>query len=64
MKIVCKDNFGRDIVSDTLVCENVNEYYGKFLVNILNEKYGGEYSEDFFTLEDDNYKLYDAYDNM
>ena len=62
MKIVRIDNFNRDTVSDVLVCENVNEYYGKFLVEALNNKYSGDYSEDFFRLVEDDYVLYDAYE--
>jgi hypothetical protein len=58
MKIICVDNFARDTVNDTLVCENVNEYYGKFLVNQLNDKLSGDHSPDFYKLVDDNYVLY------
>lgn len=58
MKIICVDNFDRDTKDDTLVCENVNEYYGKILVNFLNDKLSGEHSSDFYRLVEDNHKLY------
>jgi hypothetical protein len=58
VKIICKDNFDRDYKSDSLVCENVNKYYGKYLVDFLNEKFSGEDSEDFYILADDSYELF------
>lgn len=58
MKIICVDNFDRDTKDDALVCENVNEYYGKILVNLLNDKLSGEHSSDFYRLVEDNHKLY------
>ncbi len=58
MKIICVDNFARETHDDVLVCENVNEYYGKFLVNLLNDNLSGENSADFYRLVEDNHKLY------
>lgn len=58
MKIICVDNFARDYVSDSLVCENVSKYYGEFLVKQLNEKLSGEHSSDYYRLVEDDYKLY------
>lgn len=60
MKIVNKDNFARESVSDSLVAENVPEYYGEIIVKLLNEKLGGERSPDYFTLEKDDYKLFEV----
>ena len=57
MKIIAIDNFDRDWVSDTLICENINEYYGKIIVDYLNEK-EGEKSQNFYVLKEDDYKLY------
>lgn len=57
MKIIAIDNFDRDWVSDALVCENVNEYYGKIIVDYLNERVG-ENSQNFYILKEDDYKLY------
>lgn len=59
MKIVAVDNYDRESVSDELICENVNEYHGKRIVNLLNLD-AGEHSDWFFELKEDDYKLYDA----
>lgn len=38
-KIICSDNYNRDSVSDTLVCENINnEHIGKLLEDFLNNR--------------------------
>jgi len=58
MKIIKTDNFDRDCISDVLIAENVNEYYGKFITGVLNKKYSGEHSPDFYRLVQDDYKLY------
>jgi hypothetical protein len=58
MKIIRVDNFDREHVSDVLVCDNVNEYYGKFIVGELNRNFSGESSPDYYKLVDDNYALY------
>lgn len=58
MKIICVDNFNRDGHSDELVCENVNEFYGKRITTFLNAKFSGETSSDFYRLVEDEHKLY------
>jgi hypothetical protein len=58
MKIVCTDNFDREIISDTLVCENINKYHGERIVEFLNENDSGNNSPNFYTLVEDDYKLY------
>lgn len=58
MKIICVDNFARETHDDVLVCENVNHFYGQFIVNMLNEKLSGELSSDYYRLVEDDYKLY------
>lgn len=58
MKIICVDNFNRDYKSDELVCENINEYYGKYIVNQLNTYFNGENSPLYFKLVPDDHKLY------
>jgi hypothetical protein len=58
MKIICVDNYSRDTIDDVLVCENVNEYYGKFLVDQLNARLSGEHSPDFYRLVENDHKLY------
>jgi len=58
MKIICVDNFDRDYESDYLVCENVEEYYGKEIVEFLNNKHSGNESPYYYRLVEDEYKLY------
>jgi len=58
MKIIKTDNFDRDYVSDKLVCENVNQYYGKHIVDFLNNKFSGDNSSDFYKLVEDGQELY------
>ena len=58
MKIIQVDNFDRDSVSDTLVAENANEYYGKAIVEFLIDKFSGDTSSSYFRLVPDDYKLY------
>jgi hypothetical protein len=57
MKIICKDNYDREHVSDTLVCENVNEYYANHITKLLNEK-EGDHSPDYYRAVPDDHKLY------
>ncbi|PYE51534.1 hypothetical protein DFQ00_102328 [Paenibacillus barcinonensis] len=58
MKIICKDNFNRESENDNLICENVSEYYGNMIVDILNEKLSGDHSSDYYELVDNDYELY------
>jgi len=64
MKIVCVDNFNRDHIGDTLVCENVSLNYALVIVDILNEKFGGEHSSDHFVIKSESYELYDPHGSM
>lgn len=57
MKIIRKDNFNRDDHSESVVAENVTEYYAKRIVKLLNKETGPD-SSDFFKVEPDNYKPY------
>lgn len=57
MKIIRTDNYNRETVSDTLVCENVSEYYGKLILKLLTDWTHPE-SDDFFRLVPDDHKLY------
>jgi hypothetical protein len=61
LKIVTKDNFGRDLFTETVIAENVNEHIGKQLVKEWNDKYWDEHSQWYLELVDDDYKLYDGY---
>jgi hypothetical protein len=58
MKIIKKDNFDRDHIGEEIVAENVHYPQAKYLVEALNEKYSGDSSQDFFTMEDNDYVPY------
>lgn len=58
MKIICRDNFGREDISDKLIAKNVDEFWGKKIVKFLNDNESGVNSPYFFALEPDTYKLY------
>ena len=55
MKIIKADNFDRDTESDYLVCDNVGEYYGNLIVDLLNANNKNE--ENYFRLVSRDYKL-------
>lgn len=57
MKIIGRDNFDRDTVDDVLVAENVLEKYAEDMAQLLNEKFGPGYSDYWFVVEKDDYKL-------
>lgn len=58
MKIIAVDNFDRETHDDVLVCENVNEFYSKVIVEFLNDKYSGEHASEYYKAVEDDYKLY------
>ncbi|MFC8686034.1 hypothetical protein [Brevibacillus porteri] len=57
MKIIAVDNFAREYIADTLIAENVNEYMGKRIVDLLNDK-ESEHSQDSYRLVPDDYVLW------
>jgi hypothetical protein len=57
MKIIGVDNFNTELVSDILVCENVNVFFGELIVKLLN-KHTPENSATFYKLVEDDYKLF------
>ncbi len=57
MKIIRTDNFDRDYESDSLVAENVNEFFAKLIAELLNE-YTGVNSQDYFKAVCSDHKLY------
>ena len=57
MKIIGIDNFDRDYVSDTLVCENVDKETGQYLTKCLNERYSGSIVYTYYKLVEDHYVL-------
>jgi hypothetical protein len=63
MKIVKVDNFARESIADTLIAENVNEYWGSWIVNRLNEN-TDENGSNYFQLFDDNYVLWRGMDEL
>lgn len=58
MKIVSKDNFNREHISEVLIAENVLRYYANYIVEALNKRYSGDYADTFFVATPDSYKLY------
>ncbi|MCP1159349.1 hypothetical protein [Bacillus infantis] len=61
MKIITKDNFGRELFREKVIAENVNEVIGEQLVNKWNDKYWTEQSDFYLKLVEDDYILYDGY---
>ncbi len=57
MKIIRIDNFDQDCISDGLIAENVNEFFAKLIVKLLN-KYTGMNSQDYFRAVPNDHKLY------
>jgi len=64
MKIICVDNFNRESITDDLVCTNVSEYYGEYIVDFLNKKFGGDNSFNFYRLVNDDYKLWKGMEEL
>ena len=59
MKIIAYSNFDNPTVSDILIAENVNEFYGKKIVEMMNEKMHKN-ERMILKLVVDDYKLYDS----
>ena len=57
MKIICKDNYDRETVSDSLVAENLSGYYAELIARLLNQHFGEE-SQGFFEAVPDYHKLH------
>ncbi|ALS22183.1 hypothetical protein [Paenibacillus naphthalenovorans] len=57
MKIIAVDNFGRESVADKLIAENVSEYWGKYIVELMNDKQHDD-SLHYFKLVSDDYRLW------
>ena len=49
----------REHVSDSIVAENVNEWYAKKIVEFLNERFSGNHAPDYFRAIPDDHKLYE-----
>ncbi len=59
MKIIRVDNMNREHISDSLVAENVNEWYAKKIIEFLNKRFSGDYAPDYFRAVPDDHKLYE-----
>jgi len=58
MKIICKDNYGRNNKSDQIVAVNIQKpYEAKKMCHALNTA-GSVHSDDFFEVVPDDHKLY------
>lgn len=64
MKIIMKDNFSRDLFTEQIVAENVNEYIGRQLVKLWNERYWDEQSDYYLELVEDDYELFNGYADL
>lgn len=58
MKIIIKDNFDRETVSEEILAENVNEFWAHHLEELLNKTLSGDCAQQFFKAVPDDYKLY------
>ena len=56
MKIICIDNYCRDYVGDTLICESISHEYGVRIVDLLNRKDNRDEFE-WFMVKNDDYVL-------
>jgi len=53
------DNYDRELYDDVLISENIkNEYYGKLIVELLNND-SKRSDSDYFRLVEDDYKLFE-----
>jgi hypothetical protein len=58
VKIISTDNFDRESVADTLIAENVHEYYAKEIAEFLQAKYGGNNASRYYKTVADDYQLW------
>jgi hypothetical protein len=58
MKIIGVSNFGLDNVSDILIASNLNSYYGKLIIDLL-EINADERDTYYPKLVEDDYELYE-----
>ncbi len=58
MKIIGVDNFDRETIDDTLICENLTEQKATFIVRALNIVYcKGDNSPRYYKAVEDDHKL-------
>ena len=58
MKVVKIDNWGRDYISEEVICTCESDSRAIQIAKIFNEKYGGEHSPDYFKCYPDSYVAY------
>jgi hypothetical protein len=63
MKIIMVDNFNRENISDKLIVEKVDKWWGETIVSLLNDHHhyrpNNPNNPNFFRLVKDDYKLYE-----
>lgn len=64
MKIITQDNFDRDLFSEEVMAENVNEFIGKQMVEQWNDKYWNGHSDFYLKLVPDDHELYNGYTDL
>lgn len=57
MKIICVDNYDREMYDDILIAENVDERWGNHIVELLNNDYRKS-NGDYFKFVENDYKLF------
>ena len=57
-KIIGVDNFDRECVSDTLVCDSINKYWGDKIVEFMNKAVGGVNAQTYYKLVPQGHKLF------
>lgn len=57
MKIICRDNFNRETVSDQLIAEGLEEHMGALILAQLTV---GAAEDEHYILVEDSYELYKA----
>lgn len=57
MKIIAKDNFDRENISEFVVATEVNKYYANLIAKLLNNR-GSDDQPYFYKAVPDDYKLY------
>lgn len=56
MKLIAEDNYGRDHVSDRLICPNITKAQGSLIIKELKDVL--PYDDWSYKLVSDNHKLY------
>jgi len=57
-KVICVDNFDREIKADILICEHCSKYMGERIAKLLNEDQTRD-SPNFYKSVQANYVLYE-----